>query len=280
MSVTAPAVRQAALSGLADLSRRELAEIWRKLNLDRPGALSTPLAEILLAIADKYGEAAAALAAEWYEEARDDAGMTGSFAVPVADLPESTRFDALARWGVTPLFGADPNPAAALTRLSGGLQRLVLDQARDTTFAAVEADPVRPRFARHASANACAFCALMATRGAVYASEADALTVTGRSLGGTDYRAMRKGAERDTLLAGSRARTVAQGGRSRRRGGKRSPGEKYHDDCHCAVVEVFPGQQYDEAPYVKAWRDAYAAAPARADLHTALSSMRGTLDSN
>lgn len=245
MSAPAPATRQRALAGLSTLGRREFATIWHKLNLDKPGALASPLAEVLLEIADKYGAAAATLAADWYDEARDAAGMPGSFQVPVAAPPTQGRVNALARWGVGPLFGADPRGDVALTLLSGGLQRLILNQARDTTFDAVATDPVGARYARHASANACAFCALMATRGATYASESSALTTSGH--------------------------------------GSRPLGEKYHDDCHCAVVEVFPGQDYREAPYVKAWRAAYADAPTtngRIDLRDTLSSMRQTLGSN
>lgn len=229
--MTPAATRQATLAGLSTMSRREFEAIWRRLNLASPAGLAVPLAALLAEVADKYGAPAAALAAEWYDESRDEAGAPGRFEVELAALPDASRFEALARWGVTPLFGADPNPVAALTRISGGLQRIVLGQARETTFGAVASDPVRPQFARHASSNACAFCAMLATRGAVYASAASSL------------------------------------------------GDRYHDDCHCAVVEVFPGQRYEEAPYVAKWREAYSATSS-GDTKTVLSEMRQTLGTN
>jgi hypothetical protein len=142
-------------------------------------------------------------------------------------MPDPGRFDTLARWGVGPLFGADPNSGLALSLLSGGLQRIVFDGGRDTSAGSAALDPAKPTYARHASANACAFCALMATRGAVYTSK-DA-------------------AERVGYSARGRTRT----------GGTRSKGEKYHDDCHCVAVVVWPGQEYKPAPYVAKWEQAY-----------------------
>lgn len=274
MPAPTPAERQRLLSSLSRLTERDLAAIWAKLNLADPDRLAEPLAQVLTEIADKYGAVAASLAADWYEEARDDAGVASRFTPVIADSPDADRVSALSRWGVGPLFGANPDGAAALTLIVGGLQRIVLDQARDTTFGSVAVDPARPRWARHASINACAFCALMATRGAVYASEEDALTITGHKLGGVDYRKMaRTGASRESILAG--ARVNGRKGRPT----KRPLGEKYHDDCHCVAVEVFG--DYDEAPYVAEWRDAYTKATAELGstrTSDVLSQMRQTLD--
>lgn len=233
--MTAPARRQALLAGVSQAGIRELEAIWPKLNLSSPSGIALPLASVLAEVADQYGAAAATLAADWYEEARFDAGFTDAFTVAPAALPDQSRFNALARWGVGPLFGANPDPATALSRVSGGLQRIVLGQARDTTVGAIAEDPANPTYARHASANACAFCALVASRGPVYTSEATA-----------------------------------------------GLGARYHDDCHCAVVEVFPGQEYAEAPYVAKWRDAYNEAKETTDsgaidTRTTLSNLRTVL---
>lgn len=286
MSAPSAAERQEAFRALTTLSRRDLAAIWRKLDLSHPDRLAEPLAQVLAEIADKYGTAAASLAADWYDEARADAAVGGAFTAAPAQLPDADRFDALSRWGVGPLFGANPDAAAALSLIAGGLQRIVIDQARDTTAGNVALDPSGPTYARHASANACAFCAMLATRGAVYASSGDALRVTGHSLGGTDYRKMhRLGTSRESIFAGSRAKTIAQGGRKGRET-TREIGAKYHDDCHCTVIEVFPGQEYAEAPYVAQWRETYNNVKATGgpndaiDLKATLSSMRQALDAN
>jgi hypothetical protein len=279
MPAPSPRERQQALSALARLGTRDLATIWRKLNLSAPDKLADPLAEVLAAISERYGAAAASLAADWYDEARDDAQAAGRFSAVIADGPDTERMQALSRWGVGPLFGAAPDGAAALTLIAGGLQRIVLDQARDTTAASVALDPAKPRFARHASANACAFCALMATRGAAYTSEEDALRVTGHSLGGTDYRKMRRmGTPRGALLAGLKQSTRDRGGR-KGRPTKRPTGSKYHDDCHCVAIEVFPGMEYAEAPYVSQWRQAYEDTNGGGTKAT-LAEMRQTLGTN
>jgi len=236
------------------------------------------MAEVLEEVAEKYGPAAGAIAADFYDELREDAKASGRFAPAVAALPEAERFKSLAGWGAGPLFGAEPDSALALSRMSGGLSRIVQNVGRDTITDAVVSDPAGPTYARHASANACAFCAMLATRGPVYAP-GNATRVTGERLGGTDYRKMRRtGISREQILAGSRAKTVAQGGR-KGRATSQALGEKYHDDCHCTVVPVFPGQTYREAPYVKKWRDAYAGSPSN-DTKDILSSMREQLGTN
>lgn len=237
------------------------------------------MAEVLLATAEKYGPAAGAIAADYYDEVRVAAGAAGRFTPLVAALPAVDRFESLAGWSVGPMFGADPDPAKALTKMNGGLTRIVQNVGRETIAGAVASDPARPYYARHASANACAFCGMLASRGPIYTSGSSAGSVTGASLGGKDYRKMREtGMTREQILAGTRAKTIARGGRKGRTT-LREIGSDYHDDCHCTVVPVFPGQRYEEAPYVAKWREAYANAP-HAAIKPTLSSMRDELGSN
>ena len=59
----------------------------------------------------------------------------------------------------------------ALKDASAFLGRMVADQDRAAIAYNVGRDPSSPRFARHASANACAFCAMNAIRGPIYRSE-------------------------------------------------------------------------------------------------------------
>lgn len=243
MPAPSPAEQQRILAGLADLSVRELRSVWAKLDLGRPDLLADPLSQILAALIEKYGSAAASLAADWFDEARDDAGAVGSFTALPALPPDTERVEALSRWGIGPLFGVDPNVAAALGLLAGGLQREVFKMPRATTEGSATLDPAGPTFARHASANACAFCRMLATRGAAYTSAEAAVRVVGR---GTDV---------STNVGRTRGRQ-ALGVRTR---GTRKLGDKYHDWCRCTSIAVWPGQEYDEAPYVQQWREQYAA---------------------
>ncbi|MFE3572387.1 hypothetical protein ACFXON_23480, partial [Bacillus subtilis] len=107
--------------------------------------------------------------------------------------------------------------------------------------------------ARHARADACAFCALMASRGAVYTSEAAAERVVGRGkeMSLADRRARAAGHSRVN------GHTAAGGKRTR---GTQALGDRYHDFCNCVAVEVRPGEEYDPPDYVRKWDEAYIVA--------------------
>lgn len=261
---------RAAVAGLSTLAVNDLAQQFQSLDVEDAVAVREVMSVVLWDLLNTYGPASATVGADWYDDVREAADAPGEFRSLLADLPDHGRTDSLVRWGVEPLFGDDVDPDAALSRMSGGLQRIVMDADRDTVTDNIDADPAKPMFARHASANACAFCALLATRGAVYRSEQSALRVVGR---GTEIKPSRPGErKRGRPAKGIRAR------------GERPLGEKYHDDCHCTVVPVFEGNEFEEAPYVAKWRQAYLDAPGKPgkaiDLKDTLASMREQLDSH
>jgi hypothetical protein len=264
MTNSAERVRRAQAS-IAFAAKREVAAVWPKLLTMPPDRVAVVMAELLHEIGHEYGNAAGSLAADYYDDLREAAKVGGRFVAAPSEMPPMERFEALSRWGVGPMFGAAPDVDKALSLMLGGLSRIVLNGGRDTISDAVAADPATPTFARHASANACAFCAMVASRGAVYTSAASAGVVVGR------------GAALSTNIGRTKGRK-AQGIKTR---GKRSLGDKYHDFCHCTAVPVWPGQEYQEAPYVAKWRDAYANAPGTPgealNLKDTLSSMRAEL---
>lgn len=130
--------------------------------------------------------------------------------------------------------------ARVISRLSGATQRYVTNAARDTLEE--NADEEGVKWARHAQADACAFCRLLATRGAAYLS-------------------------RET------AGEVGATGRIR---GSREKGSSYHDDCGCVPVPVRAGDTYEYPAYVAAWDIQYAEAStnARGGLPAVLRAMR------
>lgn len=254
------------LVDLTTLSIRDLLALWRSLDPAKADQVRDALREVVPYLVEGYGSAAGALGADFYDEMRDASGAAGSFRASPAPAPSADRVDAFVRWGVGPLYGGD-GPDAALSRLTGGLQRLVADVDRDTVELSAASDPGFPTYARHASANACAFCAMLASRGPVYRSAESAGGVVGR------------GAAVSTNIGRTRGRK-AQGVGAR---GVRGLGSKYHDKCHCVVVPVW-GDEFEEAPYVEKWREAYANAPATPgkaiDLQETLKSMRADLGTN
>lgn len=224
MATAAPAAdHQAVIDDIITLALVDLRGVVRASA--EPGAVERALTQIV----GDYGSVAGMVAAAWYDELRDEARATGRFIAEQADLPDQGRIAALANWGTEPILADKVD--LAVSRLEGGLQRILADVDRDTITENIARDPAGTRYARHASANACAFCALMATRGEVYTSKRAAET--------------------------------------------RSIGTRYHDNCHCVAVPVWPGQTYQQPAYVNTWSRVYrdASGPGKG-LNEVLADMR------
>ena len=163
---------RASLSGLTEAAQRELEALWQ---LEFPNGGSAEqirdfLMEVLPLVGQNYGDAAATLAAEWFDDARERASAPGSFSAVIAPDVTPKRWEALARWGVDPLFKAEPDAASALSLVKGGLQRTVADQHRVTIARSSIADPAAKGWKRVGSGDTCDFCAMLIGRGAVYST--------------------------------------------------------------------------------------------------------------
>lgn len=160
-----------ARSGLIDLTslaKRDLSAFFQMVNGWPAGDVRDALMEVLPAIGDLYGDAAASLAADYYETARDVAEARGSFAPILAEPPTPARWEALARWGVDPLFASTPDVAGTLSLLGGGLQRSIADQHRLTVTESAIRDPQASGWVRVGVGDNCGFCRMLIDRGAVY----------------------------------------------------------------------------------------------------------------
>lgn len=167
--MSTPAERNRALNGLTARMLSEFSAIWKRLNLNDPNVLRDPLAAVLAEIADKYGTAAAALAADFYDDMRESVVKTSSrFTPKIAELPGPERFKSLAGWGIGPLFGADPDATQSFSNLGGGLKLIVGDAYRETIMESSIADPAAQGWQRVADGNACAFCVMLESRGFTY----------------------------------------------------------------------------------------------------------------
>lgn len=153
------------LEELLRLADADLTRLWQ--GLETADEARDALVDLLPALAGTYGLAAAALAADWYDELREAAEVKGRFrAVP--SEPEVARTGPLARWAVGPLFAAVPDFAAAKTLASGGFQRLVADADRNTVLLSASKDPQSGRWSRQTTGKSCGFCVMLSGRGAVY----------------------------------------------------------------------------------------------------------------
>lgn len=216
------------LDDVGDLASADVVALLRALEGSTADQVRDALLEALLATIDPYSESSALLAAEAYDLARAENGVRGRYrAQPVAPV-DSERVNALARWAVDPLYVPDAGTAAwdaMVSALLGGVQRIVADAARDTTAGNLLADEATGRrfYARVARPGCCAFCSMLASRGAEYDSEASATSVVGR---GT------------AITAGPRRRGgQAKGIRAR---GSRALGQTFHDYCRCIAVASSP----------------------------------------
>lgn len=166
--MTSAAEARQGLVDLAALARRDLAAFWALVQDWPVEQIRDALMDVLPALGDQYGDAAAELAASYFETARERADARGSFAPVLAERPDRARWEALSRWGVDPLFAAEPDAVAALSRVSGGLQRTIADQHRLTVVESSLADPAASGWRRVGVGDNCGFCRMLIDRGRVY----------------------------------------------------------------------------------------------------------------
>jgi hypothetical protein len=213
---------------------RDLLALRRLLNPGRLQATVPPWIDAVTEVVARYSETSATLAADFYDGERAAAGVPGSFTVPLADPPPGEQVDASMRWATKDLWPRDEAVATvaqrepldvrlevAMTKADGATQRLVADRGRATLRQAVNSDPQAVAYARAAALGACAFCRLMASRGAVYKNARTA------------------GRDANELFTGD-ASVV-----------------KFHNDCHCAIVPVFRGQRFELSPHAQEWDRLY-----------------------
>lgn len=227
------AALQSILASLGVLTVAQLVDLFNTYSAE-PGFVGL-LHGTVPEIVGQHAQAAATVAAQWYDELAPDLPFQ---AQPVADIP-AVRIAKSIDWalrapgpeslqpepsgsGLTTLTQA-PDTATTLSRLSGSAKRMVYDAGRDTITENAASEGVR--WARYAQPDACAFCRVLATRSgdALYMSEHSATFVVGR------------------------------GGKAR---GSRKLGDKYHDHCRCLPYAIRVGD-FEPPDYTAKWQKQY-----------------------
>lgn len=154
------ALYRAALRDVNTLAQRDLLTSWREFRLSDAAQVRDGLMDVLPGIIDRHHLMASTVAADWYDLMRYELGASGRFRSIIPNPPTSRRGAVLARWGVAPLFGGDPEVAAptVLAKVSGGLQRAILDGARLTITGSAVQDPARVGWVRVGNGE-CDWCA-------------------------------------------------------------------------------------------------------------------------
>lgn len=124
------------------------------------------------AASDKYGDMAATLGAELFEElGEEEAG--GAFDALLSDTVDRAQLESSVRYSARHLFGGEW--AVFLDYLNGALDKAVKQPARDTVMDnAARHAASGVRFARIPKGPTCPFCTMLASRGFVYRTEASA----------------------------------------------------------------------------------------------------------
>lgn len=143
----------------------DLAKLWR--SIETADAAAKILHDVLPGLIDAYGTGAAAMAADWYDDLRDELEVPRRFTAIPGDISD-TGTHALIGWALTEASTDDGFKSLIL----GGSQRRVANFARLTVTGSSIADPSARGWQR-TGVGECDFCSMLLGRGAVY-SEATA----------------------------------------------------------------------------------------------------------
>ena len=156
---------------LSRLVKRDLTAFFRSLDLGRPEATRDALLAFVPVLTAQYGDIAATLAADFYEESRAASGARGSFTALSADVVAAGAVEAKVRYTAGHLW--TPSPENMLGALLVAADKYVKQPGWDTVAANARREGVR--WARvPTGAKTCSWCLVLASRDAVYQSKASA----------------------------------------------------------------------------------------------------------
>lgn len=157
---------------------RELLRLWPSLNPRRLNDTFPVWFAATVRVIALHRSYSAAAAARYVRQVRAEAGVPG--AAPVVPVPEFPRVEAQKALTVTALKTVRQATGRAVplqrasqlgfVNSSAAASRLVLDAGRQVVTGSVEADPEAVGWVRVTDGDPCAFCAMLASQGAVYKS--------------------------------------------------------------------------------------------------------------
>lgn len=139
---------------------KDIEILWRSVKDAR--ASKDALFDLLPELVAAYHGAAAAAAADFYDDVRESSGAKGRFTAILLDPPDLGT-DALVKWALA--TAADGETFQSL--IAGGVTKRVANGARNVVTRSSIADPSSRGWMRVGAGN-CDFCAMLVSRGAVY----------------------------------------------------------------------------------------------------------------
>ena len=166
MATSPEAVRRA----LVAVSAAAVADIEPLLAAD-PVEARTAIFETAPAVTASWVQGSSALAADWYEEIREESRPKTRHLTVVRDWERADKYGRALAWATATLLLEEPDVDEARTRLTDVTEYEVFGGFTDTTEANVRSDKAARGWKRNARGEACPFCRMLADKGVVYRKE-------------------------------------------------------------------------------------------------------------
>lgn len=156
--------------GIAALVERDLLAFFASLDPARPDVVKRELFAYIPVLIAQYGDIAATVAAEWFDEVRAAEGVRGRFRSTLAGLVPDEVVNGRLGYATRPdgpLFLGDLDTLTAFTAMMAN--EYALQPGRETVMQAAHKD--KAAYARVPEPGACKFCLMLASRGFVYSKD-------------------------------------------------------------------------------------------------------------
>lgn len=164
MAVATPEVMRAGLLDISTEATAALALVVRR----SPRAARGVLLDLGVDAMGSYVSGSAALAAEWYDELREESRPGMPYATLVPEWQREEKFSRALVWATEPLELDDPDLIEALNRLGSAVEYETFDAFSQSMDANVRDDAEALGWSRNANYGACKFCLMLAGRGSLY----------------------------------------------------------------------------------------------------------------
>lgn len=158
------------MSGVGAAAIGDVRTVWASVALTTPAEVTDALLDAIPPVINGWGDVAATVAADWYDETRDTSGAEGRYRARLTQPLPDAQIEATIRWAVTPIWTA-LDWDRALRDLTYGSERLAQLPGSQTIVDNAFADPAARRYVRVPRITACPWCLMLAGRGAVYRSQ-------------------------------------------------------------------------------------------------------------
>lgn len=227
---------------LSDAALVELDKLMRPFASESPTVQREALMDLLPLLGSQYASATGEVAAVFSGELMELQEVRKPVAPETLELPPVQSWHALVGFGASDRVFERGGMMLAYSLLAGGLTKRLTEFAADTMIGNASIQSVSTSAARVPKAGCCAFCGMLASRGAVYSTES-AGVVGGRGIPVGQGKGK-----------GSKGR-----GRGIKTRGSRAIGESFHDHCRCEVVALTAGNeaqlQADADRYYESYRE-------------------------